>query len=517
MPSISWVRGKAKLAYSSLGAWLENEGLAREAMTAAKGMLEQMAVHDLVEPGRRRRPRRRDRLAPTPTGRYPMSMPGAWAAAALALLCAVRANAEHPANCWPRFRGVDGSGVGAGKPLPETWSATENVLWKAKVPGKGWSSPIVWGDRVFLTSAIPPGAVDPPTTPKEMPENAVGIVTTQEQRWIVLCLRLKTGKILWQREAHRAVPDWRIHPKGSHASETPVTDGERVYALIGNVGLFCYTMEGKPLWSSKWGPRQMMFNWGTAIGPAVADGRVFAVNDNEEKSYLACLEAKTGKELWRHDRDEKSNWCNPVIWRNQLRTELVTAGSRRVRSYSLDGELLWELQGMSYATIPSPFLCDGLLYVASGHASGPVRPIYAIKPGAAGDISLKTGATTNAFIAWSNPTAGPYVPTPMAMDGYLYDLTDVSGMFCYKAATGEPVYKRQRFGPGGGQFTASPVGGDGKIYCLGEKGDVFVVKAGPEFKVLGKNSLNEDTLATPAIVDGTLLIRTLTHLYRIGK
>ncbi len=443
---------------------------------------------------------------------------GAWAAAALALLCVARAQADTPANCWPRFRGVDGCGVGAGKPLPETWSATENVLWKAEVPGKGWSSPIVWGDRIFLTTAIPPGQVEPPTTPQKMEDNAVGIVTTNEQRWMVLCLDLKTGKTLWQQEAHHGVPDWRIHSKGSHASETPVTDGERVYALIGSVGLFCYSMDGKPLWSVKWGPKPMMFNWGTAIGPEVANGRVFVVNDNEEKSVVTCYDAKTGKELWKVDRDEKSNWCNPVIWRNKLRTELVTEGTRRVRSYSMDGKLLWELQGMSVATIPSPFVYNGNLYVTSGHVSGPIRPIYCIKPGAKGDISLKQGTTSNAYITWMNPAAGPYVVTPMAMDGYVYDLNDWAGLTCYKTATGEQVYKDKPLATQGRpMFSASPVGGDGKVYCQGEKGQTYVVKAGPEFSVLATNKLGEDSLATPAIVDGTLLIRTLGHLYRVGR
>lgn len=418
---------------------------------------------------------------------------------------------------WPRFRGPAGGGVDSSRPLPSRWSETENVLWSAAIPGKGWSAPIVTGNRVFVTTAVAPGDVEPPKTPAAMEDNTVGMKSSKEHRWFVLCLDLRTGRVLWRREAHHAVPNWLIHPKGSHASETPVTDGERVYAYFGNVGLYCYSVDGKPLWSHRVAARKMLFNWGTAIGPEVVDGRVFLVNDSEEGASITCLDARTGRLVWRAPRDEKSNWCNPLVWRNTGRTELVTAGSRGIRSYDLSGKVLWEIHGMSYVTIPSPFVAEGLLWVASGHASGPVRPIYAIRPGASGDISLKPGQKSNAFIAWSDPAAAPYVPTPVVLDGIVYDLTDVSGLAAYRADTGALIYRGKRFGPGGGQFTASPVAGDGKVFCLGEKGDVFVVKAGPEFQLLARNSLPGDTLATPAIADGSLLIRTLTKLYRIGE
>lgn len=442
---------------------------------------------------------------------------GFWSVlAALAATAWATSADSRPPACWPRFRGLEGSGVEDGKPLPTAWSKTENVLWKTAIPGKGWSSPIVWGNRVFLTTAIPDGAVEAPWVPEKMEDNGKGYPTTVEQRWTVLCLDFRTGKKLWQREAARAVPNWLTHPKGSHASETPVTDGERVYALFGNVGIFCYTVDGKPLWSRRWGPAKMIFNWGTAVGPAVVDGRVFVVNDNEEKSWLLCLEAQTGKELWQVERDEGSNFCNPVIWRNALRTEVVTAGSRVVRSYDLDGKLLWQLKGMSYVTIPSPFVHRGMLYIASGHASGPIRPIYAIKPGASGDISIAGGATSNEWIAWRDSQAGPYVPTPIGYGDRIYSLGDSGILSSFDAATGKPGY-RQWIAHGPTPITASPVAGDGKLYCLGEKGNMVVVEAGPKFKVLARNDIGEDTLATPAIADGSLLIRTLGNLYRIGK
>ncbi len=428
----------------------------------------------------------------------------------------VLADQTRPDACWPRFRGRDGAGVQDGKPLPVTWSRAENVMWKSPIPGKGWSSPVVWGNRVFLTTAIPEGKVEAPWVPEKMEDNGKGYPTTSAQRWTVLCLDLRTGKKLWEREAARAVPNWLTHPKGSHASETPVTDGRRVYALFGGVGLFCYSMDGKPLWSRRWGPSKMLFNWGTAIGPEIADDRVFVVNDNEEKSWLLCLDASTGNELWQVERDEKSNWCNPLVWRHAGRTEIVTAGSRVVRSYDLDGKLLWELKGMSYVTIPSPFVYHDRLYIASGHASGPITPIYCIKPGASGDISLKADETGNAWVSWRDSKAGPYVPTPIAYRDLVYSLRDSGVLMVFAEADGKAGY-RSRVGHGPTPITASPVAGDGKVYCLGEKGNMVVVEAGPEFKVLARNDLGEDTLSTPAIADGSLLIRTLGSLYRIGS
>ncbi len=437
--------------------------------------------------------------------------------AALAMLCVADAEERsvRPAACWPRFRGIDGAGVEDSRPLPTTWSKKDNVMWKADLPGKGWSSPIVWGNRVFITTAIPEGKVEAPWVPEKMEDNGKGYPTTVEQRWTVICLDLRTGKKLWQREAARAVPNWLTHPKGSHASETPATDGERVYALFGGVGVFCYTVDGKPLWSRKWGPSKMLFNWGTAIGPEAADGRVIVVNDNEESSWLLCLDAKNGKEVWQVKRDEKSNWCNPLVWKHAGRTEIVTAGSRVVRSYDMDGKLLWELKGMSYATIPSPFVYHDRLYIASGHASGPITPIYCIKPGAEGDISLKEGETINAWVSWRDAKAGPYVPTPIAYRDLVYSLRDSGVLMALAEADGKAGY-RARIARGPIPITASPVAGDGKVYCLGEKGNMAVVEAGPEFKVLATNDLGEDTLATPAIADGSLLIRTLNSLYRIG-
>ncbi len=330
---------------------------------------------------------------------------------ALALLLAASA-AGAAIDGWPQFRGPESLGVVENANLPDTWSSTENVAWKTEIPGTGWSSPVVWGDRIFLTSVI---SSDKQETPKkglyfggnrlEPPKD--------EHRWMVYCLDWKTGKILWEREVHRGSPASSRHLKNSYASETPVTDGERLYAYFGNVGLFCFDMQGKPLWSQRYGPYTMRFGWGTAASPVLHEERIYIVDDNDDQSFLLALDKKTGKQIWRVERNEKSNWATPYIWNSGKRTELITAGTMRVRSYDLDGNLLWELGGMSSIVIPTPFSKFGLLYIPSGYVGDQVRPVFAIKPGAKGDISLNPGETSNQYIAWYQPTAGPYNPSPL--------------------------------------------------------------------------------------------------------
>jgi outer membrane protein assembly factor BamB len=303
--------------------------------------------------------------------------------------------------------------------------------------------------------------------------------------------------------------------KNSYASETPATDGERVFACFGNVGLFCYDMDGREVWSQKWGFFPTRLGWGPAASPVLHGDRVYVVNDNEKASFLAAFDKRTGKQLWRVQRDEPSNWSTPLVWENERRTEIVTPGRGKVRSYDLDGRLLWELSGMSDIVIPTPVASRSLLYVSSGYVSNSLRPVYAIRPGAAGDISLKDDQTSNQFIAWCDRKAGPYNPSPLLYGDYLYVLYDKGFLACYDAKTGKPVYSRQRLSPGATAFTASPWACDGKIYCLSEDGETFVVQAGPEFKLLGSNRLDEMTLATPAVVHDSLVIRTFSKLWRI--
>jgi outer membrane protein assembly factor BamB len=416
---------------------------------------------------------------------------------------------------WPAFRG-GGLAVVEKPTLPDSWGPERNVVWKADIAGRGWSSPVVWGDRVFVTSVA--SDQKPPEARKGLYiQDLNGKVPPGEHRWLVHCLDFGTGKPLWTREVHKGTPAGPVHIKNSYASETPVVDGERIYALFGNLGLFCLTHDGKQLWEKRFPAVKTRMGWGPAASPALDEGRLFLVNDNEEHSTLTALD-RDGKQLWQVERDEKSNWATPFVWHNDKRTEIVTAGSKRVRSYGLDGKPLWELEGMSVISIPTPFAHDGLLYVASGYVADPFhRPVYAIRPGADGDISLKEGETANDWIVWSQKMAGPYNPTPLAHGDHLYVLYDRGLLSCFDARTGKPVYEKERVGQGSSGFTASPWAYDGKVFCLSEDGDAFVIQAGPAFKLLGKNSLDEMCLATPAPAHGSLVLRTQEHLYRFAR
>jgi len=423
-------------------------------------------------------------------------------------------NAFGQAN-WPQFRGPR-AGVVEDQTLPDTWSMTEHVAWTVGIPGRGWSSPIVWGDRVFVTTAVAEGEI-------EMPKKGLYLggerntPSDKVHQWKVYCIDYNNGKVLWDVIAHRGVPPYGLHLKNSHASETPVTDGERVYAYFGNVGLFCYDFNGNLLWSKKWDAFKTRYSWGTAASPVLYQDRLYIVNDNDQQSFLVALDKKTGEQVWRVDRAEKTNWATPCIWENDQRTELVTSGTGKVRSYDLAGKPLWELAGTTTIAIPSPFPADGLLHVTGGFVADPVRPLYAIRPGATGDISLKEGQSSNEFIAWCQRKAGPYNPTPIAYQGYVYVLLDRGTLSCYEAKTGKEVYTGTRIAAGANAFTASPWANNGKLFCLSEDGDTFVIQAGPEFRLLGCNKLQEMCMATPAAVRGSLIIRTLSKLYRIHQ
>lgn len=418
---------------------------------------------------------------------------------------------------WPQFRGPHATGVGESDRLPDRWSTAENVEWKTEIPGRGWSSPIVWGDRIFVTTVENQGS---------SPDAKKGLYFKGEQHeppeslhvWKTLCLDLKSGKVLWQRTAHEGKPETTLHIKNTYASETPVTDGKRVYAYFGNVGVFCYDLAGEPVWSKRLEPHATRAGWGTAASPALFQDRLYIVNDNEETSYLLALDAATGKELWRKDRDEHSNWSTPFVWQNPLRTELVTAGTNRVRSYDLDGNVLWELAGMSVVTIGTPFAQNGLLYVGSGYVLDLRRPLYAIRPGGTGDISLPANKTSNESIAWCQRAAAPYNPSVVVYRDRLYVVYDKGLFACFDALTGDVMYDRQRI-PNGRAFTSSPWAYGGKVFCLNEYGETFVYEAGDEFKPLHTNVLADDDMcmATPAIAGDRLLIRTAVRLYSIKK
>jgi outer membrane protein assembly factor BamB len=414
---------------------------------------------------------------------------------------------------WPRFRGAAATGVSE-QPLPTRWDSKTNIAWAVDVPGRGWSSPIVWGEQVFVTAVINDNTPQP--RKGLYIQDVVGKTPPGEHIWKLYCFDFATGKLRWERVVHQGTPGGPIHLKNTYASETPATDGQHVYVYFGNVGLFCYDLAGNVRWSKKIEPKKMRLGWGTGSSPVLHGDRLYLVNDNEEQSYLAAIDKRTGQEIWRTERQEKSNWGTPYVWETKGRTEIVTAGTGKVRSYDLDGKLLWELAGMSSISIPSPFAHDELLFVTSGYVLDATRPLYAIKPRATGDISLVDKAASNEAILWSQRQAGPYHPTPVVHGDLLYMLLDRGFLACYNVRTGAEVYAKQRIDAASDKFTASPWAAAGKIYCLSEDGDTYVVKAGPKFEVLGKNSLEEMCLATPALVRGNIVLRTATKLYRIA-
>lgn len=435
----------------------------------------------------------------------------------LTLLACLAAPLQSADGDWRQFRGPGARGISENKNLPVRWSTTENVEWRIDVPGRGWSCPIVYGGKVFLTTVASESAIKEPKKGLYFGGEHEAIPPGKHQ-WLVLAYDLKSGREVWRKEAKGGTPMNKLHIKNTYASETPITDGERVYAYFGNVGLFCYDLEGKPLWSTNWPAVKTRNAWGSAASPILHNDRIVIVNDNDDASFIVALDSKTGRQLWRKDRDEKSNWATPFIWKNDQRTEIITPGTKKVRSYDLEGNLLWELGGMSTIVIPTPFEAHGLLYVCSGYVGDKHRPVYAIKPGAKGDISLQEGETSNEFIAWYQPIAAPYNPSPLVYKDHFYVLFDFGFLSAHDAKTGRPLYEKERVRPEGQTaFTASPWAYNGRIFALSEDGDTFVFQAGPEYKLLHKNPLDEMCMATPAIAGDRLLIRTLTKLYSIRQ
>ncbi|MBM3770794.1 MAG: serine/threonine protein kinase [Acidimicrobiia bacterium] len=444
--------------------------------------------------------------------------------AAWAIVLSTLSVASLAAENWPQFRGTQG-GVASDSPsLPATWSRTENVVWRVQIPGRSWSSPVVWGDHVFVTSVVNLKTPVEPLKPASEyrgrswngPLDEKSIATTADaHQWMLYDVDFATGRIRWERILQTAVPAQPVHQKNTYFSETPVTDGERVYVYSASIGIFAFDMVGTLVWSKPMTPAKTRGGWGAASSPALHHGRLYVVNDNEERSYLAAYETNDGREVWRIDRDERTNWSTPLIWENTLRTEIVTTGTGRVRSYDMNGRPLWDIARMSVLTVPTPLARHGLLFVSAGYIQDTNRPVYAVRPGATGDISLKPGERQNDYIAWSHPQTSSYQPSPIVVGDYYYTLLDRGFLTCHDARTGREIYGRQRISAESSGFTASPWSYNGKIFALSEDGDTFVIQAGPEFKLLGKNSLDEMSMATPAVANESLILRTANTLYRI--
>lgn len=425
------------------------------------------------------------------------------------------------AQQWPSFRGAGASGVADGSPVVATWNAGtgDNVVWKAPIPGLAVSSPVVWGDRIFVSTAVSsnPNAVFRHGLYGDVePSNDVS-----KHAWRLLALDRKTGKVLWDRVAHEGTPKTKRHPKSSQASPTPATDGTHVVVSFGSEGLYTYDVKGTLLWKKDLGVLNAGwfydpdYEWGVASSPIIWKHLVIVQSDIQKNSFIVAFDVKTGKEVWRTAREEIPSWCTPTVVEIDGKTELVTQGTNAIRGYDpLTGAELWKLTGNSEVTVPTPVAGPGVVIVTNGYRG--VQPIFAIKPGARGDITLKGDATSSDAIAWSTKRGGPYMPTPVVYGDLLYVVLNNGVLSAYNVKTGERAYQ-ERLGGKGGAFSASPVAADGKIYLASEDGDVFVVKAGPTYELLATNPVGEVLMATPAIADGTLYIRGLKHLFAIGR
>jgi outer membrane protein assembly factor BamB len=420
---------------------------------------------------------------------------------------------------WPSFRGHHANGVAEGYPTSQVWDMQKNdkVRWKASIPGLAHSSPIVWEESIFLTTSI--GGDD-----KTLRVGLYGDIGPVEDdsvhRWIVYRVDKESGKIIWTQTAHRGAPKIKRHPKSTHANPTPATDGKHVVALFGSEGLYCYNFSGKLLWKKDLGVLDSGFflvpgaQWGFASSPIIFDGKVFVQCDVQEGSFLAAFDIENGEEIWRTPRADVPTWCTPTIYAGERSSLLLVNGWKHVGGYdTATGNEIWKLSGGGDIPVPTPVVAHDLVFITNAH--GPLSPIYAIRLDAKGDISLKNDATSNESVVWSIKRGGAYMQTPLVYGDYLYNCRDNGVLSCYRARTGDRLYQ-ERLGKDAGGFSASPVATDGKLYFSSETGDIFVVRAGPEFELLAVNSFDETVMATPAISEGTLYFRTRSHLIAIG-
>jgi len=421
---------------------------------------------------------------------------------------------------WPSFRGPSASGVAEGFPLPAEWSVpgSRNIRWKAPIPGLGHSSPTVWGDRLFVSTAIS-GA--------EKPELKVGLYgdigsvnDTSVHRWLIYAIDAASGKVLWEKTVHTGVPRIKRHPKATHANSTLATDGRHLVAFFGSEGLYCFDLDGTLLWKKDLGELDSSFfmvpeaQWEFASSPVIHQDKVLVQCDVLKGSFIAAFGVNDGRELWRTDRQDVPTWGTPTVHVVGGRAQMIVNGYKHAGAYDVEtGKEIWRLQGGGDIPVPTPVVGHGLVFLTSAH--GPMAPIHAIRQEAAGDISLKPGETSNQFVAWSHPRDGAYMITPIVYGDYLYSAKNNGALSCYNARTGDRMYQA-RLGGGTSGFTASPVAGDGKVYFASEDGDVFVVKAGPAFELIATNAMGDICMASPALSNGVVYFRTRSQVVAVA-
>ena len=423
---------------------------------------------------------------------------------------------------WPGFRGPGAQGVAEGYPTRADWNADaavgkpSGVLWRIDVPGLGHSSPIVWGDNIFVATAVrlsgkAPLRIGYYGDVKAAPDN-------DEQKWMILCIDKKSGNRRWERVVRTSKPATERHEKSTHANTTLVTDGRRLVAFFGSEGLYCFDLKGKLLWSKDLGVINNSWRgigWGYSSSPALYRDRIALLCDDPKKPFVAAFSLSDGKELWRTPRkgDCEGSWGTPLIHNDGARTQVITNGWPFIVSYDLEtGKELWRLRGGGDIPIPTPFVADGLIVISNAH--GGKAPLFAVRPSAEGDISLKEGSASNDSVVWSVPYGGSYISTPVVYRGYIYLANHNGALRCFDFKTGQKMYE-ERLGTDA-SCSSSLVAADGKIYCPVEQGSVHVIKAGPKLEKLAKNELGAPCLATPAISQGVIYFRTSESLIAVG-
>ena len=419
---------------------------------------------------------------------------------------------------WPQYRGPQSSGVSNGHPLPTEWhiASGKNIKWKISTEGLGHSSPVIWGDRLFITTAVRESGED--LAPRLGIYGAGDEVADREPRiWKIYCFDKSSGKLLWEQAVHRGVPQMPHHVKASHANSTVSVDADRLVAFFGSEGLYCLDHDGNILWEKQFGPinagpfNDHDLSWGVANSPVIYQNKVAVLVDHLGQSFLTVLNLADGSRLWRKDREEDTTWGAPLVVTAGGRTQVVVNGFKHAGGYDFEtGEELWKVSGGGDIPTPTPIFGEGMFFFTNYH--GGMSPVYAVS--AEFRAAVKITPESEEGVAWISRRTGSYMQTPLLLDGLLYVPRWRGVLVCLRPETGETVYQKRL---GTGAFTSSPVGGDGKLYVASEDGEVYVVTAGEEFRILAKNVLGEPTLASPAISEGVIYYRTSKSLIAIER
>jgi outer membrane protein assembly factor BamB len=439
----------------------------------------------------------------------------------LALITTASVQKKPAAGNWPSFRGDHAAGVADGQNLPDHWDAEAGmgIKWKTHIPGLAHSSPVVWGDRLFVTTAI--SSRGNATFKRGLYGDGDASDDRSSHQWKLYSIDKRSGRILWDKTAFEGEPREKRHIKSTYANATPATDGRYVVAWFGSQGLYAYDLNGRLIWKKDLGRINAgaydlpEYEWGTASSPIIYRDLVIVQCDQQQGAFLLAADLKTGKTVWQTPRQELPSWGTPTIYPGKKRVELITNASNFIRGYDPEtGKELWRLGGSSKITAPTPVFSEDLIVVASGRR--PEAPIFVIRAGATGDITLAGDQKSSAHVAWTRQRSGSYMPTPLIYQGYLYVLQNQGILACYDLPTGEQRYL-ERIPHQGSGFSASPVASDGKIYLSSEDGDIFVVKAGPRFELAATNRIGQPLMATPAISEGVMFIRAQNDLFAIGR